>query len=69
MDGLEKANAFDEKHQLTSTSTATAKVANLERTMGLSQKFSTGTLVVNQKMKEIDEKCQVALVLCNFSLC
>jgi hypothetical protein len=58
MDALEKAKAFDEKHQLTST--ATAKVANLDRSMGLSQKFSTGTLVVNQKMKEMDEKYQVA---------
>jgi hypothetical protein len=37
MDGLEKAKAFDEKHQLTST--ATAMVANLDKTMGLSQKF------------------------------
>lgn len=58
MDAVEKAKAFDEKHQLTST--ATAKVASLDRTMGLSQKFSTGTLVVNEKMKEMDEKYQVA---------
>lgn len=58
MDTVEKAKAFDEKHQLTST--ATAKVASLDRTMGLSQKFSTGTLVVNEKMKEMDEKYQVA---------
>jgi hypothetical protein len=58
MDAVEKAKAFDEKHQLTST--ATAKVASLDRTMGLSQKFSAGTLVVNEKMKEMDEKYQVA---------
>ncbi|KAJ1280414.1 hypothetical protein BS78_04G230700 [Paspalum vaginatum] len=58
MDAVEKAKTFDEKHQLTST--ATAKVASLDRTMGLSQKFSTGTLVVNEKMKEMDEKYQVA---------
>uniref|UniRef100_A0A804P5M0 RRM domain-containing protein n=1 Tax=Zea mays TaxID=4577 RepID=A0A804P5M0_MAIZE len=58
MDAVEKAKAFVEKHQLTST--ATAKVASLDRTMGLSQKFSTRTLVVNEKMKEMDEKYQVA---------
>ncbi|CAL4884789.1 unnamed protein product [Urochloa decumbens] len=58
MDAVEKAKAFDEKHQLTST--ATAKVASLDRTMGLSQKFNTSTLVVNEKMKEMDEKYQVA---------
>ncbi|OQU85575.1 hypothetical protein SORBI_3004G273600 [Sorghum bicolor] len=58
MDAVEKAKTFDEKHQLTST--ATAKVASLDKTMGLSQKFNTGTLVVNEKMKEMDEKYQVA---------
>ncbi|PVH66816.1 hypothetical protein PAHAL_1G357000 [Panicum hallii] len=58
MDAVEKAKAFDEKHQLTST--ATAKVASLDKTMGLSQKFNTSTIVVNEKMKEMDEKYQVA---------
>uniref|UniRef100_A0A0D9VJS3 RRM domain-containing protein n=1 Tax=Leersia perrieri TaxID=77586 RepID=A0A0D9VJS3_9ORYZ len=57
-DALEKAKAFDEKLQLTST--ATAKVSSLDRKMGLSQKFSTGTSVVNEKMKEMDQKYQVA---------
>ncbi|KAG8071966.1 hypothetical protein GUJ93_ZPchr0006g41690 [Zizania palustris] len=57
-DALEKAKAFDERHQLTST--ATAKVSSLDRKMGLSQKFSTGTSVVNEKMKEMDQKYQVA---------
>uniref|UniRef100_A0A0A9CEP0 Uncharacterized protein n=1 Tax=Arundo donax TaxID=35708 RepID=A0A0A9CEP0_ARUDO len=58
LDAIEKAKAFDEKHQLTST--ATAKVSSLDKSMGLNQKFSTGTLVVNEKMKEMDEKYQVA---------
>ena len=58
MDAVEKAKAFDEKRQLTST--ATAKVASLDKTMGLSQKFNTSTIVVNEKMKEMDEKYQVA---------
>jgi hypothetical protein len=38
---LKNQRLFDEKHQLKST--ATAKVASLDRTMGLSQKFSTGS--------------------------
>jgi hypothetical protein len=33
---------------------------NLDKSMGLSQKVHTGTLVVNEKMKEMDEKYQVA---------
>jgi hypothetical protein len=33
---------------------------NLGKSMGLSQKFSTGTLVVNEKMKKMDEKYHVA---------
>lgn len=57
-DALEKAKAFDGKHQITST--ATAKVSSIDRKMGLSQKFNTGTLVVNEKMKEMDQKYQVA---------
>ncbi|KAL6911846.1 hypothetical protein ACP4OV_000651 [Aristida adscensionis] len=58
MDAVDKAKAFDEKHQLTST--ATAKVSSLDRSMGLSHKFNTSTIVVNEKMKEMDEKYQVA---------
>ncbi|XP_006647726.1 binding partner of ACD11 1-like [Oryza brachyantha] len=57
-DALEKAKSFDERHQLTST--ATAKVSSLDRKMGLSQKFNTGTLVVIEKMEEMDQKYQVA---------
>jgi hypothetical protein len=57
-DALEKAKTFDESHQLTST--ATAKVSSIDKSLGLSEKISTGTLVVNEKMKEMDEKYQVA---------
>jgi hypothetical protein len=57
-DALEKAKTFDETHQLTST--ATAKVSSIDKSLGLSEKISTGTLVVNEKMKEMDEKYQVA---------
>uniref|UniRef100_A0ACD5ZHU4 Uncharacterized protein n=1 Tax=Avena sativa TaxID=4498 RepID=A0ACD5ZHU4_AVESA len=57
-DAVEKAKTFDETHQLTTT--ATAKVSSIDKSLGLSEKISTGTLVVNEKMKEMDEKYQVA---------
>ncbi|CAM0944828.1 unnamed protein product [Alopecurus aequalis] len=57
-DAVEKAKTFDETHQLTST--ASAKVSSIDKSLGLSEKITTGTLVVNEKMKEMDEKYQVA---------
>lgn len=57
-DAVEKAKTFDETHQLTST--ASAKVSSIDKSLGLSEKISTGTIVVNEKMKEMDEKYQVA---------
>nr|XP_043625853.1 binding partner of ACD11 1-like [Erigeron canadensis] len=56
-DALQRAKSFDEKHQFTSN--ASAKVASLDRKMGLTQKISTGTAVVNEKMKEVNERYQV----------
>ncbi|CAI9263226.1 unnamed protein product [Lactuca saligna] len=46
-DALKKAQSFDEKHQFTSN--ASAKVADLDRKMGLSQ-----------KLKEVNERYQVS---------
>ncbi|XP_043717359.1 binding partner of ACD11 1-like isoform X2 [Telopea speciosissima] len=57
-DALNKAKALDEKHQFTST--ATAKVASLDKKIGLSEKISVGTSVVNDKVKEMDQKFQVS---------
>lgn len=57
-DALNKAKAFDEKHQFTST--ASAKVASLDQRIGLSEKLSAGTVLVNDKMKEMDQKFQVS---------
>ncbi|CAA7411029.1 unnamed protein product [Spirodela intermedia] len=57
-DVLGKAKAFDEKHQLTST--ATAKVASLDKKIGLSEKVSIGTTAVNEKVKEMDQKFHVS---------
>ncbi|RRT37964.1 hypothetical protein B296_00056721 [Ensete ventricosum] len=57
-DALSKAKTFDEKHQLTST--ASAKVASLDKKIGLSEKISTGTSAVGEKFKEMDQKFQVS---------
>lgn len=57
-DAVSRAKAFDDKHQLTST--ATAKVASFDKKIGLSEKISTGTLLVNEKVKEMDQKFQVS---------
>lgn len=56
-DAMNKAKTFDEKHQLLANATAT--VSSLDRKMGLTQKFSTGTAVVNEHVKAIDERYQV----------
>ncbi|GAB2264949.1 hypothetical protein Dimus_000020 [Dionaea muscipula] len=57
-DALGKAKSLDEKHQLTST--ASAKVASLDQKIGISEKISLGTTLVNEKMKEVDQKFQVS---------
>ncbi|XP_009766128.1 binding partner of ACD11 1 [Nicotiana sylvestris] len=56
-DAVNKAKTFDEKHQLIST--ASAKVASLDQKIGLSEKINMGTTIVNDKVKEMDQKFQV----------
>ncbi|KAI3744202.1 hypothetical protein L1987_57279 [Smallanthus sonchifolius] len=57
-DALEKAKSVDEKHQVTLNASAT--VASIDRKMGLTEKLNTGTAVMNEKMKEVDERYQVS---------
>ncbi|GFQ06778.1 hypothetical protein PHJA_002821800 [Phtheirospermum japonicum] len=57
-DAVNKAKSFDEKHQLTST--ASAKVASLDKKIGLTEKITIGTSIVNDKVREVDEKLQVS---------
>ncbi|XP_075485285.1 binding partner of ACD11 1-like isoform X1 [Primulina tabacum] len=57
-ESVNKAKAFDEKHKLTST--ASAKVASFDKKTGLSEKISIGTSIVNDKVREVDEKLQVS---------
>ncbi|KAI3818371.1 hypothetical protein L1987_12177 [Smallanthus sonchifolius] len=57
-DALQKAKMFDEKHQLSSNASAT--VASIDRKMGLTHKLSMGTAVMNERMKEVNERYQVS---------
>ncbi|CAA7058273.1 unnamed protein product [Microthlaspi erraticum] len=56
-DAMEKAKAFDDRHNLMSNASAT--IASLDNKMGLSEKLSIGTTVVNEKWREVDERYQV----------
>ncbi|XVE62281.1 hypothetical protein DITRI_Ditri06bG0105400 [Diplodiscus trichospermus] len=57
-DAVNKAKAFDEKHQFTST--ATTKVASMDQKIGFTEKISAGTTMVNDKAREMDQKFQVS---------
>ncbi|XWS34345.1 hypothetical protein CRYUN_Cryun21dG0031600 [Craigia yunnanensis] len=57
-DAINKAKVFDERHHLTSN--ASAAVTSIDQKMGLSEKLSIGTAVVNEKMREMDERFQVS---------
>ncbi|XP_022941587.1 binding partner of ACD11 1-like isoform X2 [Cucurbita moschata] len=57
-DAVNKAKAFDERHQLTSNASAT--VTSIDRKMGITEKITAGTAVVNEKVREMDEKFQVS---------
>lgn len=56
-DAINKGRAFDERIHLTSNASAT--VASIDHKIGLSEKLSVGTAVVNEKVREMDEKFQV----------
>ncbi|KAJ9180925.1 hypothetical protein P3X46_009110 [Hevea brasiliensis] len=57
-DALNQAKAFDEKHQFTSS--ATSKVTSLDKKIGFREKISAGTTLVNDKVREVDEKFRVS---------
>ncbi|KAL5211550.1 hypothetical protein ABZP36_022397 [Zizania latifolia] len=57
-DAIGKAKSFDEKHGFTST--AGAKVASIDKKIGLTEKITIGTSIVNEKVKEMDQKFQVS---------
>lgn len=57
-DAMNKAKAFDEKHRLRAN--ASAKVHSLDKRVGLSEKFTVGISVVNEKVKTVDQKLQIS---------
>ncbi|GJR22899.1 binding partner of ACD11 1-like protein [Tanacetum coccineum] len=57
-DAMNKAKAFDEKHQLRAN--ASARVISLDKKVGLTEKFSVGISVVNKKVKSVDQRLQVS---------
>ena len=57
-DAVNKAKAFDEKHQLRSS--ASAKVLSFDKRVGLTEKLTVGISVVNQKVKSVDQRLHVS---------
>ncbi|KAI9091398.1 hypothetical protein K1719_028209 [Acacia pycnantha] len=57
-DALNKAKSFDERHQLISNASAT--VASIDQKIGITDKLSIGTAIVNEKVREMDGKFQVS---------
>ncbi|KAF5187357.1 Binding partner of acd11 [Thalictrum thalictroides] len=57
-EALNKAKAFDEKHQFTAN--ASAKVISFDRRVGLTEKLTVGISVVNDKVKSVDQRLQVS---------
>ncbi|KAI4357483.1 hypothetical protein L6164_001430 [Bauhinia variegata] len=57
-DALNMAKSFDERHHLTTNASAT--VASIDHKMGLTDKLSIGTAMLNEKVRAMDEKYQVS---------
>lgn len=57
-DAVNKAKAFDEKHQLRAT--ASARVVSFDRRVGLTEKLTVGISVVNERVKSVDQRLQVS---------
>ncbi|KAI9093578.1 hypothetical protein K1719_027027 [Acacia pycnantha] len=57
-DALNKAKAFDEKHQFTAN--ASAKVSSFDKRVGLTEKWTVGISVVNEKVKHVDQRLHVS---------
>ncbi|XP_044500598.1 binding partner of ACD11 1-like isoform X2 [Mangifera indica] len=57
-EAVNKAKAFDEKHQLTAS--ASAKVISFDRRVGLSEKLTVGISVLNEKVKSVDQRLHVS---------
>ncbi|XP_066319889.1 binding partner of ACD11 1-like [Miscanthus floridulus] len=57
-DAVNKAKAFDEKHQLRAN--ASARINSFDKRVGLSEKINNGISVVNEKVKSVDQRLHVS---------
>ncbi|KAE8663124.1 Ankyrin repeat family protein / regulator of chromosome condensation (RCC1) family protein isoform 1 [Hibiscus syriacus] len=57
-DAVNKAKAFDEKHQWRAS--ASAKVISFDRRVRLTEKLTVGISVVNEKVRSVDQRLQVS---------
>ena len=57
-DAINKARAFDEKHKLRAN--ASARVVSFDKRVRLTEKFTIGVSVMNEKVKSINQRLQVS---------
>jgi hypothetical protein len=57
-DAVNKAKAFDEKHQLRAN--ASERISSFDKRVGLSEKINNGVSVVNEKVKSVNQRLQVS---------
>ena len=57
-DAMGNAKSFDERHRISSNATTT--ISSLDSRFGVTQTITSGTSVVNQHVKALDEKYQVS---------
>ncbi|KAK9668582.1 hypothetical protein RND81_13G070000 [Saponaria officinalis] len=57
-DAVNKAKAFDEKHQFRAT--ASAKATSFDKRVGLTEKLALGISVVNERVKSVDQRLHVS---------
>ncbi|XP_062214586.1 binding partner of ACD11 1-like [Phragmites australis] len=57
-DAVNKAKAFDEKHQLRAN--ASARISSFDKRVRLSEKINNGVSVVNEKVKYVDQRLNVS---------
>lgn len=57
-DAMNKAKAFDEKHQLRAN--ASAKVISFDKRVGLTERLTVGISAVNEKVKSVDQRLHVS---------
>ena len=60
-DAVNKAKAFDEKHQLRAN--ASARINSFDKRVGLSEKINNGISVVNEKVKSVDQTTKDCMFL------